>query len=438
MAAPAPGAGGLPVPQITVICKGSGLRTELPCADLMNRINRTGKNNPVAGAFAFRGGALTAIPAAITPLRCISSVRTRLSLIAVFLCLFINPVRSQNNPVRSHKKKSDYIIIDTVYRQGITQRLGYGRVQFKVGKKSAPEVYTADEVYEFSSEGRIYRSFLLDENKTFLPLIESGKVELYLNRREYLLIQNGESLQLGKHDFRRAMSEVTGCGSGNKMMSRVSYSRNSLGHFVRSSNTGDCNLRSMPYTKPGLYAGYNILNFKTELFNGFESDAGSTAFTAGIFLDLPLWKPGAMYFTGDLLWLHHKPMFYTREGSTTVFTAMELKGFSSSYGIKYFFTSGGIHTYLRAGALLSLLNIHSPTGLVRTAETGTDVNTNRQSLDSSTRFLGGLSTGFGLEFPISPRMNFHAETRYHMAFSPYADYQKLHYSGFFFLGGLNF
>lgn len=334
--------------------------------------------------------------------------------------------------------KSDYIIIDSVYRQGIASRQGADRVQFKARNNDPPVVYTADQVQEFSAGGHVYTSFNQNGVGIFLPRVAEGNTALYRDGRGYLLVQDSGMVRIERSGFRQTLAEATGCGTGDRRLSRVAYSNASLRHYIGAHNAGRCDLKSFPYRKAGLYAGYSPLRFRAGFAGGLEAGTGSAAFTAGVFLDLPLFKPENLFITSDLMWLQHKPLFHEEYGSITEFAGMEISGLCWSNSIKYFVARGSPCVYIGAGLPLAFLKTRTPTGLVQTTLNGDEVTTVRKDVDSSLMLLGGIQTGIGLETPLSGRMNFHLEARYQAVFGAWNQSHSLNYSGFFFLGGISF
>jgi hypothetical protein len=345
---------------------------------------------------------------------------------------------SKARPGGFERIKSDYIIIDSVYRQGIASRRGVDRVQFKVRNNDPPVVYTADQVQEFSSGGQVYTSFNQNGKRIFLLRVAAGNTALYRDGSGYLLVQEGAMVRIGRSGFRQTLTDATGCGTGDRRLSRVAYSNASLRHYIGAHNAGTCDLKSFPYRKAGLYAGYSPLRFRAGFAGQLEAGAGSSAFTAGVFLDLPLFKPENLYISSDLMWLQHNPLFYEESANVTEFAGMEISGICWSNSIKYFIARRSPGVYIGAGLPLAFLKTRTPTGLVQTALNGDEVTTVRKAVDSSLMLLGGIQTGIGLEIPLSGRMNFHLEARYQAVFGVWNESHALNYSGLFLLGGISF
>lgn len=341
------------------------------------------------------------------------------------------------NNSSAQKRTSEYIVKDSIYSTGILTPLTNGKIQFQKSKKDKPNIYDASQIKEYGYAGKVYESLLINNNQEFFKRIVSGRVNLYKAKRSYSIKNDKGLFLLNKENYRSVIKKSIKCERSDSSLSQLTYSKAALSTYINLYNKDGCHGGDISYKKFGFYVGYDFLQFNVALDNSSKFNETAGGSSVSFFYDIPFYKPRSLFISTELNWLYSKPIFYQENENKTNYFVLNVNGINSFVSLKWAPLQFKVKPYLKTGALISFLNITSPTGLVRTTATKSVIDIYNQDV-SATTFLYGLSSGIGLEIPFKERKNFHIELKYLKTLSGSVDSFTMDFSGFSIITGFNF
>lgn len=342
----------------------------------------------------------------------------------------INYTYAQNNP-------KGYIVKDTVFSIGKVTPRSNNRIQFQLNKRTKPVFYNKTELKEYSYDGKVFESVIINGTSKFLRKFTDGKVVLYYDKEFYAVKSDSLFLIFKRKDFRSEIGKVINCNNDNQSLQNLTYSKKSLSNFIKDYNNDICNANNFPFIKLGVQFGYNFIQFNSLYRSSIEVSDNVAAPAFGFFLDLPLYRPKSLYLTTSITWLQTKPLLYSEVGANTNYCGLNVNGINVLIGGKWFFTKSERGAYINSGLLFSHLDVSSPTGFVSTKTTGSVVDISQGQISKSTTLLYGFSSGVGVEVPVKGKNGFQFELKYLNPFKGTFDSMKMKYSGFSIFCGFN-
>jgi hypothetical protein len=351
-------------------------------------------------------------------------------LLVIWFACTINNSSAQRNP-------GEYIVKDFAYSMGKVVPLSKERIQFQKTKSEKPIIYNANEITEYGYEGNVFESIPIKGDQKFLKRIVSGKINLYQDQKLYALKVDSSFIIFNRKDYRSVISESIKCEGNDRSLSRMTYSKVALSTYIKAYNLGRCNSDNLPYKKFGGYVGYSSLQFDVFFGKSVALKDRIAVPTVGVFCDLPLFRPRSLFLTTEVNWLYGKPLFYRENQNNSDYFGLNINGVNSLVSTKWIISQRKIKAYFKAGAVVSFLNVTSPTGLIQTIAQGSAIDISRQEVSKSSELLYGFNSGIGLEIPYKRRQNFHLEIKYIKTFDGRFDSFKMDFSGFSIVAGFN-
>lgn len=334
-------------------------------------------------------------------------------------------------------KFDEYIVKDSSYIQGKVIPLSRDKIKFRVSRREEPIVYTAREIKEFGSAGKIYESLSINGEPNFFKRIVDSETALYRDKKQYILRHNNELIFFNAKNYRSVLQEHLNSKGKDRSLSRLSYSEIALRNFVDACNKGNCNPDIFPHRKIGIFSGYNFLQFNADVDGSSSLNGDGTSVSVGLFGDFPLISPRSLYITTELHFLNAKASLYKERKENTNFLGLDVNAVIVPLGVKWIITQGRINPYLKTGALVSYYRLNAPSVLIETASNGSDIAISRQDISPAGNFSYGFNAAAGAEIPLRNRKNFHIELKYLKSAKSDFDSFKMNFSGMFIIAGFN-
>lgn len=354
-------------------------------------------------------------------------------LLLAIIITAIWPIRS----TQAQKYGGDYIITDSAYAQGKVLPIGKGKIQFQKTKLDQPVIYTANEIMEYGYSGNSYELLTIKSERNFYRRIVQGENNLYVDNRSFILKRKDTLTLINKKNFRTVLPGILHVSGEYQALSRLSYSKISLRNFIDLCNTGQCSSVLLPHKKIGVSAGYNFFKFNISEPGSSEFYDNTNFISMGFFAEFPLYSPRSLYLVTEINWISDKSTFYNSYQNSTDYIAIDVSGLNAPFGFKWMFSGSKIRPFLKAGGMMSYLNINSPTGFVQTIITGSVVEISQREISTSSSFLFGYHSGMGIEIPLTRRKNIHIEVKYLKSFKGDFDSISLSFTGMYFSAGFN-
>lgn len=338
----------------------------------------------------------------------------------------------------AQKKPSDYVVIDSAFVMGSVSMLRNGEVQFQQNKNDKPTIYDANDILEFGYNGKVFESMIIHGNRKFAERIVNEQVKLYKTQANYLIKTDSNLFVLSADNFRDVFSAHFTCDGAEDAATKLDYTKVALRTYIKAFNRVECDLHNFPHSKFGVYAGVSSLQFNVSLESSVDISENALAPSVGLFYDLPLFRPRALYFTVDVNSIYANPLFYSQSQGSTTYLALQVLGASSSVNAKWMFMQQGVRAYLKAGALFAFVATSSPNGLIKSVSNGAAIEVSRVSIANANDIVFGANTSVGVEIPHKGRKNFHLEARYQKVFNGAFDSFTMNFSGYSLVAGYNF
>lgn len=314
---------------------------------------------------------------------------------------------------------------------------GRGQVQYQSSQYAPVQVYTAEEVSEFADDGVVFETLSIDGQRKFVRRLVSGTVSLYKNRRQFLLRKDTALTLLTRRNYTSVINASLQCDGESRPAPVLRYSKGVLTRVTEAYNYGDCDFSDFPYRMHGFAAALNVVNFRTDFGGGLVVQNTVSTPTIVFFSHHPLIKPRSLYMTFDVSWMYSEPEFFHETPRATNYLPLTINGVNSSGGLKWIIGDGSILPSIRTGAIVSFLEISSPTGHIATFSDGTGVEVSKHDLTKSTELFYGFYTGIGAEKRLGTRKKLHLELRYVQSAKTDFGFFRLDFSGFSILAGLS-
>jgi hypothetical protein len=341
--------------------------------------------------------------------------------------------------VQAQRGRNEFVATETHYTQGKVLPLRNNQIQITRHSNEAPLIYNLSEIAEYGYDGKVYESLKFNGERKFFRRLVSGNVKLYKIRGGYMLRKDSTLAVFNRHNFRTVMPQFIPCEGDDYSKSRLSYSRFALRKFVTRSNDGQtCDYNRIPHSKFGAYGGLASLNFQlSDLSTRQRFSFREQVAIAGVFLDLPLYRPNTLFLTTELYWMHSSPTFFSTEGANTGYLKLEMNNIVSGIHAKWLLSNTRLKPYLKAGGVVALQNIDCPSGILSAKANGNVVEVIKRDMPPTTKFGAGYSAACGFEYLLRGRKSLHMELKYINSFSQNLEYVSLNYSGLFVVAGFN-
>ncbi len=335
----------------------------------------------------------------------------------------------------AQRHRNDYIATDSVYSQGRVFQIGKNKIRFQKTKLDQLITYTPKDIIEYGFGGNSFESLFINGEQNFYARVVHGESSLYLDRRSFFLKRNDSLIQLNRGNFKPRLSRLLGID--DQSLSRLTYSKLALANFIDLCNKRKYNSSFLPFRKAGVYVGYYNFTFNTSGQGLSEITGNSDFFSLGFFADFPLYDPQSLNVFAELNWISAKTDFYNSSQNLTDYLAIDVIGLTAPVGIKWIFNRAKMSPFLKAGALVSYLQVNSPNGIIQTIRTGSDIEIYKKELSPASNLMLGYHTGIGLEIPMKGRKNIHLDMKYLRSFKADFDAMSLGFSGLYFGLGFN-
>jgi len=335
----------------------------------------------------------------------------------------------------AQKHRSDYITTDSIYSQGRVFPMGRNKIRFQKTKLEQLKTYTSEEINEYGSGGSTFESLFIKGERSFYERIVQGENSLYLDRRSFILKRSDSLIQLNRGNFKSVLPQILDLE--DQTIAKLSYTKLSMANFIAARNKRKYNSSFLPFRKAGAFVSYNNLNFNLSGQGFSEISDRSDFISFGFFADFPLYDPQSLNVFAELNWINAKPDFYSISENITNYLAIDVIGLTAPIGIKWIFNRAKLNPFLKAGALISYLQVNSQNGVIQTITTGSVVEIYKKEIEPANDLMLGYHTGIGMEIPIHARKNIHIEMKYIKSFKGDFDVMSFGFSGLYFNLGFN-